>query len=172
MRHFHLLAKKEKKSNLQIYNIDSYMGVCCPDTHQPTITSTPTPPPPPPPIVQTTTVVPTTLAPTTTAGPAPTTNPPGKKGSKLNRQISFFLPVDLFNKLFSVLTIKWNLAGLQTPGCGDHMKQTTRIVGGQPADKGEWPWMAALLRDKTDQYCGGVLITDQHILTASHCVDK
>lgn len=57
-------------------------------------------------------------------------------------------------------------------GCGELMKQTTRIVGGVPADKGEWPWMAALLRDKTDQYCGGVLITDQHILTASHCVDK
>lgn len=52
------------------------------------------------------------------------------------------------------------------------MKQDTRIVGGKPADKGEWPWMAALLRDQTDQYCGGVLITDQHILTASHCVDK
>ena len=57
-------------------------------------------------------------------------------------------------------------------GCGELMKQATRIVGGQPADKGEWPWMAALLRDKTDQYCGGVLITDQHVLTASHCVDK
>lgn len=52
------------------------------------------------------------------------------------------------------------------------MKQATRIVGGQPADKGEWPWMAALLRDKDSQYCGGVLITDQHVLTASHCVDK
>lgn len=52
------------------------------------------------------------------------------------------------------------------------MKLATRIVGGQPADKGEWPWIAALLRDKTDQYCGGVLITDQHVLTASHCVDK
>lgn len=56
-------------------------------------------------------------------------------------------------------------------GCGELMKQTTRIVGGVPADKGEWPWMAALLRDQTDQYCGGVLITDQHILTACHCVD-
>ncbi|XP_046441759.1 transmembrane protease serine 9-like [Daphnia pulex] len=57
-------------------------------------------------------------------------------------------------------------------GCGELRKQMTRIVGGVPADTGEWPWMAALLRDKTDQYCGGVLITDQHILTASHCVDK
>jgi hypothetical protein len=61
---------------------------------------------------------------------------------------------------------------IDTLGCGELRKQMTRIVGGVPADTGEWPWMAALLRDKTDQYCGGVLITDQHILTASHCVDK
>jgi secreted trypsin-like serine protease len=58
-------------------------------------------------------------------------------------------------------------------GCGEHSeKVNTRIVGGRPADKGEWPWMAALLRDGTDQYCGGVLITDQHVLTASHCTDS
>jgi len=58
-------------------------------------------------------------------------------------------------------------------GCGDHSEHVnTRIVGGRPADKGEWPWMAALLRDGTDQYCGGVLITDQHVLTASHCTDS
>lgn len=57
-------------------------------------------------------------------------------------------------------------------GCGALSKQLTRIVGGQPADKGEWPWMAALLRDSDDQYCGGVLVTDQHILSAAHCVDK
>ena len=48
----------------------------------------------------------------------------------------------------------------------------TRIVGGRPADKDEWPWMAALLRDGSDQFCGGVLIDDQHVLTASHCVDR
>jgi len=57
-------------------------------------------------------------------------------------------------------------------GCGALSKQLTRIVGGQPADKGEWPWMAALLRDSDDQYCGGVLVTDQHILSAAHCVDN
>ena len=49
--------------------------------------------------------------------------------------------------------------------------RTPRIVGGKPADADEWPWMAALLCDKTDQFCGGVLITDQHVLTASSCVD-
>ena len=34
-------------------------------------------------------------------------------------------------------------------GCVELMKQT-RIVGGVLADKDDWPWMAALLRDKTD----------------------
>lgn len=58
-------------------------------------------------------------------------------------------------------------------GCGENgVHINSRIVGGKPADKGEWPWMAALLRDGDDQYCGGVLITNRHILTAAHCVDK
>ncbi|EFN88016.1 Proclotting enzyme [Harpegnathos saltator] len=55
-------------------------------------------------------------------------------------------------------------------GCGTTTKMKTRIVGGQPADPKEWPWMAALLRQGTVQYCGGVLITDRHVLTAAHCV--
>jgi len=49
-------------------------------------------------------------------------------------------------------------------------KNGNRIVGGQKTDPQEWPWMAALLRDGSDQYCGGVLITNAHVLTAAHCV--
>lgn len=44
-------------------------------------------------------------------------------------------------------------------------------MGGKDADPQEWPWMAALMRDGASSYCGGVLITDSHILTAAHCVD-
>ncbi|KAH0950217.1 hypothetical protein HN011_005891 [Eciton burchellii] len=55
-------------------------------------------------------------------------------------------------------------------GCGTTTKMKLRIAGGQPADPKEWPWMAALLREGTIQYCGGVLITDRHVLTAAHCV--
>jgi len=55
-------------------------------------------------------------------------------------------------------------------GCGTTTKTKIRIAGGQPADPKEWPWMVALLRQGAIQYCGGVLITDRHVLTAAHCV--
>ena len=42
-------------------------------------------------------------------------------------------------------------------------------MGGQLAQEGEWPWMASIIRYKTRHICGGTLITDQHVLTASHC---
>ena len=54
---------------------------------------------------------------------------------------------------------------------------TPRIIGGVPADFGEYPFMVALLlesREGTDfdkQYCGGSLIASRWVLTAAHCVD-
>ncbi|XP_012252741.2 proclotting enzyme isoform X2 [Athalia rosae] len=55
-------------------------------------------------------------------------------------------------------------------GCGVSTKSRMRIVGGRPADPQEWPWIAALLREHSTHYCGGVLVTDRHVLTAAHCV--
>jgi hypothetical protein len=43
-----------------------------------------------------------------------------------------------------------------------------RIVGGQTAVKGSWPWMASL-RTRNIHSCGAVLINHQWVLSAAHC---
>lgn len=50
-----------------------------------------------------------------------------------------------------------------------------KVVGGQLASPGEWPWQVALIyaggTPYNDQYCGGSLIDAGWVLTAAHCVD-
>ncbi|MBU1986082.1 MAG: serine protease [Proteobacteria bacterium] len=51
-----------------------------------------------------------------------------------------------------------------------------QIIGGYEASSGDWPWMTAILyAGEPDlyyaQYCGGVLIASNWVLTAGHCVE-
>lgn len=50
-----------------------------------------------------------------------------------------------------------------------------RILRGDVASDGAWPWQVALIRTPNNtlfegQYCGGSLVTRQWVMTAAHCV--
>ncbi|EDV95837.1 GH15924 [Drosophila grimshawi] len=59
-------------------------------------------------------------------------------------------------------------------GCGSTTKASfQKVVGGEPAKQGAWPWIALLGYDDGSSSifkCGGTLITARHVVTAAHCV--
>ena len=61
--------------------------------------------------------------------------------------------------------------------CGNKtlpMGPITNVVGGQPADEGEWPWQGVLLigdeSGDDDFKCGASLVAEDWVMTAAHCM--
>ena len=54
--------------------------------------------------------------------------------------------------------------------CGVSSVNSKRIVGGEPAEKNEFPWQVSLVRKWSSRpFCGGSLLSSNTVLTAAHC---
>ncbi|XP_029996707.1 serine protease 33-like isoform X2 [Sphaeramia orbicularis] len=60
-------------------------------------------------------------------------------------------------------------AQLDVCGLAPLNTKTSKIVGGEDATPGAWPWQVSLTRSGT-HFCGGSLINSQWVLTAAHCL--
>ncbi|XP_012892665.1 PREDICTED: chymotrypsinogen B-like [Dipodomys ordii] len=61
------------------------------------------------------------------------------------------------------------------PGCGipaipPKLSGLPRVIGGEDAVPGSWPWMVSLRIPGDIHSCAGVLISEEWVLTAAHCM--
>ncbi|XP_075696552.1 serine protease hepsin isoform X1 [Rhinoderma darwinii] len=75
-------------------------------------------------------------------------------------------------RLQDVLTVcecpSGQFLSVQCQDCGRRKMAVDRIVGGQDAALGQWPWQVSLRYDGA-HLCGGSLISSEWVLTAAHC---
>ncbi len=84
----------------------------------------------------------------------------------MQKNVAYFL----FTLLFVLGTLSFShTAVAQEDEPRPTPNPSLRIVGGQNATPGEWPWQAFLFIDNLYQ-CGGSLIAPNWVLTAAHCV--
>ena len=74
--------------------------------------------------------------------------------------------------MLAVISAGDDVLGIAVPSpsghsCGHTLEK--RIASGAAASAKDWPWLAAIFANN-DFVCGGVLVSDRHIVTAAECL--
>ncbi|XP_060801901.1 serine protease nudel [Amyelois transitella] len=82
-------------------------------------------------------------------------------------------PYDIFNGNRRRHKPKYNVEGERKMNLDDvrNKRAESRVVGGKPSQPAAWPWVAAMYRNGMF-HCGGVIITQDWIISAAHCVHE
>ncbi|XP_004441700.1 coagulation factor IX isoform X1 [Diceros bicornis minor] len=67
-------------------------------------------------------------------------------------------------------TIFSNMDSENSTEVGTIWDNITRVVGGENAKPGQFPWQV-LLNGKIDAFCGGSIINEKWVVTAAHCIE-
>lgn len=73
--------------------------------------------------------------------------------------------------LLMLLQILTNVEPSHVPRVCGKQGFLSRIVGGKDSRDGEWPWQVSI-KLNGEHHCGGSLVTDRWIITASHCFNQ
>jgi secreted trypsin-like serine protease len=88
----------------------------------------------------------------------------------MNRSLLFSV-IFLFGTFFQNESTQTYTCSSSAPcGCSAQSATLTKIVGGESAASQTWGWAASLRYTSSgSHFCGGSIISSQHILTAAHC---
>lgn len=75
--------------------------------------------------------------------------------------------------LFTLLTPTLGFYSIKKRIDQSPLVQKERIIGGEEAFAGQWPWAAAiyLTTSSGNYFCVGAVLSNQYLLTAGQCVD-
>ncbi|XP_064015882.1 chymotrypsin-like protease CTRL-1 [Pogoniulus pusillus] len=71
--------------------------------------------------------------------------------------------------VLTCLALASTVSGCGVPAVSPSVASSERIVNGQTATPGSWPWQVSLQSRSGSHFCGGSLINEYWVVTAAHC---